>query len=228
MKRLIETLNTAAGNCLTQARLDKAFELCYPDLEKSLDGLKTLNISKDEDASRSTNTHLDSSILEELLEMGRNTQRLLGNTDSKLYSNIDQVQKKMDDIINRMDKKHDMDTRRTSSKVRPYLIEDLLFQYENQITGGIFPYNILMVLAMYKEDFPWLYDAGRELFKIIVSNAKKKEKMDALDKFRNILEYTFEHPMMREIYGTRKEAIFLMRELPFQIAKEIERKTDGI
>ena len=100
MKRLVETLNTAAGNCLPAARLNKAFELCYPDLKKSIDELKTSNLEEDEE---SENTHVESNILEELLEMTRNTQRLLGNTDTKLYNNIDQVQKKIDNIISRIE-----------------------------------------------------------------------------------------------------------------------------
>ena len=227
MKRLVETLNTASGNCLTPARLNKAFELCYPDLEKSLSELKNSDGDETQENDNSSNTHLDASILEELLEMARNTQRLLGNTDAKLYSNIDLVQKKVDDIINRIERQHDIDMRRSSRKIRPMFVEELLFShYEGE--NGIFPYNILIALSAYKEDFPWLYDAGSELVKMIDSKAKKAEKIDALNKFRNVFEYTCSHPMMRDMYSSRKESMLLFRELPMMIMKEIERQTNGI
>lgn len=95
VKRLVETLNTAAGNCLSSARLDKAFELCYPDLEKSLNELRSTIIEEDGDGTgEATVSNLDSNILEELLETVRNTQRLLGDTDSKLYGTLRKFRKK--------------------------------------------------------------------------------------------------------------------------------------
>ena len=225
MKRLIETLNIAAGNCLTPARLDKAFDLCYPDLEKDIAELKKASIQEKDETNDESNSHIDSSILEELLETARNTQRLLGNTDTKLYNNIDEVQKKVDSIVERIERQHEMDMRRSSRRYRPMFIDELLFpRYDSDGNEGIFPYNILMALAIYKEDFPWLYDAGSEMVKIINSNAKKSDKLAALEKFKNVLEYTYSHPMMREMYGSRKESFMLIRELPMRLIAEIDRK----
>ena len=227
MKRLIETLNTAAGNCLTSARLDKAFDLCYPDLENSVDALKKSDIQESEESNDTTSTQFDSNILEELLETARNTQRLLGNTDSKLYSNIDEVQKKVDHIVERIERQHENEMRRSARKFRPMYFEELLFsRYDNEIGDSMFPYNILMALAIYKEDFPWLYDAGNETLKVINSNASKNKKLSMLEKFRNIIEYTLSHPIMRDMYGARKESLMMIRELPMRLYDEIERKTD--
>ncbi len=224
MKRLVETLNTASGNCLTPARLNKAFELCYPDLEKSLEELKSQKSEINPETDDNSNTHLDARILEELLEMARNTQRLLGNTDAKLYTNIDEVQKKVDEIITRIEKQYNTDMHRSSRKFRPMFVEDLLFSSHYDDENGIFPYNILMALAVYKEDFPWLYDAGAELINVINSKAKMDDKMKAVNKFRNVLEYTCGHPMMREMYSSRKESMMLMRELPMFIERELDRQ----
>ena len=104
MKRLIETLNKATGNSLNAARLDKAFELCYPDLEKSIAELQTDYFEDGTEDGVETVSHYDPNILEEILETSRNTQRLLGNTDSKLYSNIDLVNNKVDDLIEKTEK----------------------------------------------------------------------------------------------------------------------------
>lgn len=225
MKRLIETLNVAAGNCLAPARLDKAFELCYPDLEKDIAELKKLNIKEIEEPTTETNSHIDTSILEELLETARNTQRLLGNTDAKLYSNIDEVQKKVDSIVERIERQQELDMRRSSRKYRSVFVEELLFaRYDSEPTDTIFPYNILMALSVYKEDFPWLYDVGTETVKVINSNAKKNDKIAAVEKLKNVIDYTYSHPIMREIYGSKKEMYMLLRELPMILINEIDRK----
>ena len=122
MKRLIETLNKATGNSLNSARLDKAFELCYPDLENSIIELQEASSEKRADGSNAeASSHLDANILEELLETSRNTQRLLGNTDSKLYGNIDQVNKKVDDVIEKIDKHYSLESRRFSKKMSPMI-----------------------------------------------------------------------------------------------------------
>lgn len=222
MKRLIETLNNATGSSLNPTRLDKAFELCYPDLEKSIKELQKTSTEEElDDDGAGTNAHFDPNILEELLETSRNTQRLLGNTDSKLYGNIDQVNKKVDDVIEKIDKHYSFEMRRSSRKMSPMMIEDLLFSAREKI--DIFPYNILIVLSVYKEDFPWIYEAGNDLVKTINSKSSKQAKIDAIAKFENIIDYTYELPVYREMYHMRKDYLMLLRDLPRMIFDMIER-----
>ena len=211
MKRLIETLNNATGNSLTPARLDKAFELCYADLEKSIKELReTSTVEQDSDNGDGSNSHLDPNILEELLETSRNTQRLLGNTDSKLYGNIDQVNKKVDDVIEKIDRNFSLEMRRSSRKINPMVIEELFFSIREK--SDIFPYNILMALSLYKEDFPWIYEYGIELVKTISSKASKQTKINAVVKFERIIEYTYELPLYREMTPMKKDYLLFLRE----------------
>lgn len=222
MKRLIETLNNATGNSLTPARLDKAFELCYADLEKSIKELReTSTVEQDSDNGDGSNSHLDPNILEELLETSRNTQRLLGNTDSKLYGNIDQVNKKVDDVIEKIDRNFSLEMRRSSRKINPMVIEELFFSVREK--SDIFPYNILMALSLYKEDFPWIYEYGIELVKTISSKASKQTKINAVVKFERIIEYTYELPLYREMTPMKKDYLMFLRELPHICYDMIER-----
>ena len=232
MKRLVETLNVAAGNCLTSARLNKAFELCYPDLEKSISELKATPANEDmEESETVANAHFDPNILEELLEMTRNTQRLLGNTDTKLYSNLDQVQKKIDEVIFNMERQHELEMRRSTRMLRPRFIDDMLFSpYASNEPDGLFPYNILIVLSMYKREFPWLYDAGREMVHVIESHISREEKLRSVAKFRNVIDFTCNHPATREMIGSRKESLYMLCEMPRVLEREIDRLslTDGL
>lgn len=221
MKRLIETLNAAAGNCLAPARLNKAFELCYPDLEKSIEELKK-DMKDDEEEAGPDNDQIDTNLLEELLEMTRNTQRLIGNTDTKLYSNLEQLQKKTEEIYLKVEKQSETELQRPLRVLRSRYIDEMLFSpYARNAPEGIFPYNILILLSMFKREFPWLYDAGRDLVRIIQSNVSEKEKAMAIQKFTNLLEYVCENPMFRNVIGPRSEVVYMLREIPHILEREI-------
>lgn len=225
VKRLVETLNAAAGNCLSSARLDKAFELCYPDLEKSLNELRSTIIEDEGDGvSEATSPNLDPNILEELLETVRNTQRLLGNTDSKLYGNIEEVQKKTDEIIAKIERQYERDVHQKHRKMSPMYIREFVYGiYSDKEYESVFPYNILIALSFYKDDLPWLYEAGNEMVKTLGSNIAEKDKIEAVNKFKAVFEITLSHPMMREMLRNRKESMGMLEEVYISIMRGIER-----
>lgn len=219
LKRLLETLNAAAENRLNEKNLSRAFAVWYPDLEKNLNsiGLEPNDISKDDSSS----VHPD--ILEELLEMSRNTQRLLGNTDVKLYNNIEQLQKRVEEAIIRNDRILDMDERRYSHKMGSKFPEKLFYMIRDiEETENLFPYNLLILLSLFKTDFPWIYDAGSELIKVIQSNASKKSKIIAINKFRKIVDFTVEHPIMRDAFRFNKDSMMMLHELSTRLIDQIE------
>lgn len=228
MKRLVETLNMATGNSLSSSRLDKAFELCYPDLETKLNELKAMTIEEEADeVSKTVNQNLDPNILEELLETVRNTQRLLGNTDSKLYSNIEQVNKKTDEIMAMHEKQLDIEMRRNSRRLSPMYVKELMYGFHStEEMEEIFPYNLLIMLSVFKEDFPWLYEAGSELVRTIESRTTVEKKRQSVNKFRNILEMTCEHPFTRDLLRGRKDMLMLLRDFSMMITSDIERYID--
>ena len=224
MKRLVETLNEATGNSLPTVRLNKAFDLCYLDLEKSLNELRTMKVEQEDESEKTPNQNLDSNILEELLETARNTQRLLGNTDSKLYTNIEQVSKKTDEIATLVEKQLDVEMRRNSRKFNSMYVKEFVYEFHSsEDYERIFPYNILMMLSIFKEDFPWLYDAGSELVRTVESEATLEKKRHSLNKFRNVLEATYENPVARDLFRGRKDAYVLLRDMSIVIVNEVER-----
>lgn len=223
LKRLLETLNAATGNCLSEQKLLKAFEVWYPDLEQNLKALESEpNDNKDSDA-----TTVQPDILEELLEMSRNTQRLLGNTDTKLYNNFEQLQKRIEEVIAKSDRIFDIDERRYARKMHPMFAEKMFYMMRNnEESDNIFPYNLLILLSVYRNDFPWLYDAGSELVKVIQSTTSKKSKGMAIRKFQKILDFTTEHPMMRESFRFSKDSMMMLHELPMRLMDQIEMYID--
>jgi len=221
LKRFVTTLNAAAGNCLPVERLNTSFDVWYPSLEKHLNDLRSAPI--EEPSETQTTVHPD--ILEELLEVSRNTQRLLGSTDIKLHTTIEQLQKKLEEIVIKNERLYDSDMRRSSRKLRTMLLEELFFMSKKNDFENIFPYNILIVLSFYREEFPWLYDAGNELIKLIQTNAPRKTKMAARNKFKQLLEFTIEHPIMREMFGNRKEVLYIL-DMTMPMLSEIDMNID--
>lgn len=223
MKRLVETLNAASENTLDTPRLDKAFELCYPDLEKSINELIKAK-TDEEEKTEVSDYQANNIVLEEVLDTVRNTQRLLGNKDAKLYENIEQVQKKADNILLRMEKQLDVDIKRKTQKLTPWIFNQLLFSNYDDNFNTFFPYNILIILAVYKDYFPWLYDAGTELVRVINSNTEKSEQIAELNKFTDLLHYTFSNPVFREISYPIRDSALLLKDLPVVIRKAINNQ----
>ena len=77
------------------------------------------------------------------------------------------------------------------------MIEDLLLSAREK--SDLFPYNILLVLSVYKEEFPWLYEAGNDFAKTVNSKCSKQAKTEAIGKLEKIIECTYELPVYKEM-----------------------------
>jgi len=80
VKKLLKSLNNACGDKgLQESLLDKAFEMWYPEFEKSLSCIKTeINLPEDKSSEK---IDINRSILEEILEISHSNQRTLSSTD---------------------------------------------------------------------------------------------------------------------------------------------------
>ncbi len=61
-----------------------------------------------------------------------------------------------------------------------------------------------MAISLFRSDFPWLYDAG--IAKTLRNDSVPvEERQEAVQAFYELVEFTFEHPMMREMHLPDKE-----------------------
>lgn len=101
------------------------------------------------------------------------------------------------------------------ARINPGMIEELLYTFRNKNTG------FLIALSLLKNDFPWLFEMGNDLIKL----SKRRSGIElkkAVNDFRNVLEFTFEHPMMRDNF--RNSKVFReFRECYYIFMKYIER-----
>lgn len=215
IKKMLKSLNKACGDAgIPETRLDKSFDVWYPTLEKELSELKTTVINVG-DNNESTESVHPSEILEEILELSRDNQKLLKNPDAKLYDDMEKIKVSLDEITKRNAMLYDQ--RRLSKKYSSMFFEDL-----THTIHGRSSYSFLMALSVFRDDFPWIYDMGRELMDILKSQKSSEEKSIALKDFRDMIDYTCSHPLLREVFGRNKDGLILMKELPYVMTEYLD------
>ncbi len=81
VKKLVYTINKALGDeKLAETRLEKTFEVWYPNLEKELNSINE-DFESTETLEEPTEENISSKILEEILELTRINQKLLRSPD---------------------------------------------------------------------------------------------------------------------------------------------------
>lgn len=209
IKKLIHTLNKACGDSgISGNMLEKAFEVWYPTLESELKNLKECDgddikegIKEDEHSAE---------IIEEILELSRDNQKLLRNPDSKLSENISELKEQMGVILSKFERNFDFEERRVSRKYKAMFVDELIHSILPDCQKQ---YALLVVLSMVQDKLPWLYSIGKELLEILSSDNDINVKKESISNFRRIVEFSFEHPMMREAYMRRKDEFILMHDM---------------
>lgn len=189
IKKMVKTLNKACGDSgIPEARLDTSFDVWYPPLEKGLNEVKPLTASDEQNKEVDDSIH-SSEILEEILELSRDNQKLLRSPDTKLYDDIEKVKESIEQISMRNSMLYER--KRVNPKYSSMFFEEVM-----HMCRGKSSYGFLMALSLFKEDFPWIYDMGKELIDILKSDYDFKDKTMAIKDFRNMVDFTFSHPII--------------------------------
>ncbi len=224
IQKLVRTLNKACANDnLSDERLDKAFDVWYPTLESGLEKLKAVEVEPSEKKIKGDENKKRDEILEEILELTRINQKLLRNPEGNFLDSLSDVKGTLMELRNRIEKYQEIQPRRPNRKINPMLIEELMHispMFEKNFIG------IQIMLSLLKDDFPWLYEAGREVLDIMKSRRSRAEKEQAIQEFAKMVEFSFEHPVMREFFGYNKELRMIYRDLPHIFMKTLQSVID--
>lgn len=209
IKKLVISLNKSCGEeSIKEDVLNKTFEYSYPSLEDELNGIK--NLASSTNKEKEANKPNPSEILEEILDLSRNNQKLLRNPDTpKLQNRIDTLIEMFEGQMNR-NREFGFLTRRNSYKYTPMFMEELLHQ------GGRIKdlkYNAILALSIFKEDFPWIYEAGKETLSIFDSKRAMSSKHEALMNFQHTIEMTANGRFMEKRYEMSKYNIDIRESL---------------
>lgn len=217
----MSSLNRACGiETLTDERLEKAFLVWYPNLEDQLNTLLQDNqlvivADKEEESIDSS-----SEILEEILDLTRNNQKLLRNPDGEFIKEIESIKVMLEKFSKRLDSDGEPRRLKRDRKMHPMFIEELLHvspQFNKNLTG------FQIAISLFRSDFPWLYDAGLDVARTLRTSESSQEKQEAVSAFYDLVEFTFEHPIMREMYMPDKEMWGMGRDLPRILQRSLDR-----
>ena len=221
IRKLLMSLNKASDNKLTDERLDKALDAWYPQLEESLNELKSTGensenalVESAEDNSRES----FSGVLEEILELSRTNQKLLRNPNTDIVELLDKLQSTMK--RNEVQQIELVERRRKSPRRFPSrMIEEVIFSLPNFKRNYT---NIQIALSFFRSDFPWLYESGMDLVNKLRSNSSSTEKEQAISEFDELVDFTFSNPIVRDHFYPHKELLLSARELPYLIRRSYE------
>ena len=209
IKKLLKTLNKACGDeKLTDERLDKAFEVWYPTLEEELNKIHVFEETNDTQNTQN-NVNPSNEILEEILELSRLNQKLLRSPDNRYTKEIEQLNTLIAEVQRFSNRKEEFSSKRRK-RIHPMFVEEIIHRFsrsDKAFTG------IKIGLSLFRNDYPWLYDAGLELIRVLHSKKSESEKSKEIGFFMDLLEFSIEHPMMNEMYGTNEDIYILGREM---------------
>jgi hypothetical protein len=226
VKKLVRTLNKACDkDGLSADRLEKAFEVWYQTLETDLEKLKVLKRENiDEESNDEIKTPKAQEILEEVLDLTRSNQKLLRNPEGSFGENLAQINGNLQLLLQNADHSDEITYLRRSKRMPSIMLQELL---HTPIIGHNGFVNLQIALSLIRNEFPWIYDAGLETIRILRSRHSMDEKHTAIAEFNSILEFSFEHPLMRELYGGSKEYRSFYRELRHLLGRALEQAISG-
>jgi hypothetical protein len=225
LKKLVATLNKACDkDGLSAERLGKAFDVWYPTLDAELSKLRHVEPGAHEvEDGQELKTPKAQEILEEILELSRINQKLIRNPDGSFGSNLEEMTNMLRSLLDRVSRLDDPISLRRARKFHPMMFDELMHM---SLGGGDGFVGVQIALGLVRSQMPWVYDAGIETINILRSRRGIEEKSEALNKFRHVMDFSFEHPMMREYFGASKEMHFMYRRLPDMLMDAFHRNME--
>lgn len=215
--KLVKTLNKASGeDQLSDAMLNKAFNVWWPTLEQELNKLTELQDSEASDKPNDVNSET-SEILEEILDLSRLNQKLLRNPESDTSNTLTEMSEMLKSALSRLERERKIHPRKRR-RFDPDMLEDLML-VSPKFRNNYVPFQI--IISQFKDDFPWLYDSGMEVVKTLKSDESGSSKSESVNEFMELIEYSFEDPMMRELIMPNKEQYMMLRELPYMLKRTL-------
>lgn len=194
--------------------LDKAFKVWWPTLEEELN--KLIELQDVQVLGQKDGTESESSeILEEILDLSRSNQKLLRNPDSDTQNTLAEMNEMLKSMLSRLDRERKIHPRKRR-RFHLGMIEDLM-RLSPKFSKNYVPFQI--IISLFKDDFPWLYNSGMEVVKVLKSGKSDGTKEQAIDEFTELVEYSFNHPMMRELVMPDREQYMVLRELPYMLKR---------
>ena len=157
-------------------------------------------------------------ILAELPEEEKdNTELMEDSTVARLFEEIKIM---FQDLPARIDRNVSTDERRREYRFHPKMFDELMY-----LSKGSDHFGFLVLISLFREDMPWVFEVGRETYSILKSNKAASTKEKAILGFRRIVKHSTTHPIFRNMIGS-KESHRMLNEMMFFTDKYFDRFLD--
>ena len=215
VKKLIDTMNAASEHQLDAYALDEAFEVWYPKLAEALD--KASISAEESEISDSTKAEKTTQMLEEILTLSRDNQKLMRNPENHTDETLDKVIEKLEFISNQNDRAERGLRRRR--RVHPRMMEELMHFTRKEVGNN---YSFLVVLSLFRENFPWIYDLGKGMLNMLKTNKSREKKDEAIHNFKEMLDMAVSFKWRFYDREVDEEEILLLQEATMVLLETIQ------
>ena len=139
--------------------------------------------------------------------------------DSSVAKLFEEVKIMFQDLPTRIEKNIEPGYRRRRFRIHPKMMEEIMFMHENPENSY---FGFLVMISMFRDDMPWIYEIGKETYEILKSNKAVSSKEKAISDFRRIVKNSFRHPIFIEMGGS-KDSMMMLEDLMFFSEKFIDR-----
>lgn len=208
----MDTLNKAcAENAIDQKMLDKAFEVWYPSLEQDLSDILTSypTGSEIEDSGQSQGDESQQIFIEEILELSRNNQKILRNTDARLNDTFLEMKEMYLQNQQEMEKRKSIYNQREKPRVYVKFLSEIL---TGEMSDFKLEYRFMLVLSIMESDFSWITVAGNQLLNVLNKNLSTEKKYEEILEFQRFVKMTMMNPYIwKSKYASEKSFIDIRR-----------------
>ena len=140
--------------------------------------------------------------------------------DTSIAKLFEEVKIMFQDLPSRIDRRLDPEMMmKRRRKFHPFMFDEIM---HFEIKSDDPSIGFLMLISIYKDDFPWLYEVGLDTYRGLKSAKTATDKRKLAETFERVLEM-LGHPMMREIYGKSDEMYIHYKEFRHMTHRFIDR-----
>lgn len=129
--------------------------------------------------------------------------------DTSIAKLFEEVKIMFQDLPSRIDRRLDPEMMVKRRRFFHPKMMDELFHYSSKLEDPNI--SFLMMISLFKDDMPWLYEIGIDTYRTIKTAKTKTEKEKAMSSFSRAIEMV-QHPIFMEAYGRTKEGYMFMNE----------------
>jgi hypothetical protein len=137
--------------------------------------------------------------------------------DTPVAKLFEEIKIMFQDLPSRIDRNLLDNGSKRSRKLHPMMLEEMMHITKDQNVG------FLMVLSIFRNDMPWIYDLGVETLRKLRESKNMKDKEVAIIDFERVLDMSVHNPYFEETMMRNKDNYRLLRELPHLLERSLHR-----